>query len=189
MSDIACAARVPVNVKQRLKAALKLTIAATMILGSGSHMAARYLSAPPADTLSIADMSDRAIVSLLRSGKTVALLSAAPGETAATGIAASMGNAVVGPPIDGFKSDGPTGLAAALEQAARTLKAKGFRGIAFVGEGPEARRAQAQVAAKLGHEWAGSRIRVLDAGDCCSDANAAVAKARLIKREMTRLDA
>lgn len=170
--------------KQRLIGALKLTVAATMLLGSTGHLTARYLSAPPDDTLSIAGLSDQAIVSLLRSGKTVALLSAVPGEPGALRIAEAMGNAVVGPTIDVSKGDGSKGLAAALEQAARTLKAKGFRGIAFIGDGHEARRAQAQVAEKLRHEWAGSRTRVLDAGDY-----PVATKAEFIKRVMTRLDA
>jgi hypothetical protein len=179
LSDIALAGDATAKpvLKQRLIGALKMTVAATMILGSAGHIAARTLTAPPSDTVSISGLSDQAIVSLLRSGKTVAILSAGEVESAAHGIARAMGNAVVAPTVDASK-----GLAAALEQAARTLRAKGFRGIAFVGEGSEARRAQAQVAEKLGREWAGSKIRVLDAG-------APAGKAEMIKRVMTRLDA
>jgi hypothetical protein len=186
LSEIALAGNIHAKpaLKQRLVGILRLTVAATMILGSAGHMTARYLSAPPDDTLSIVGLSDQAIVSLLRSGKTVALLSAVPAGPAALDIAEAMGNAVVGPTIDTSKGDGSKGLAAALEQAARTMKAKGFRGVAFVGDGHEARRAQAQVAEKLGHEWAGSRTRVLDAGDY-----PIATKAELIKRVMTRLDA
>jgi len=44
------------------------------------------------------------------------------------------------------------------------------------------------VAVKLGHEWAGMKIRVFDAGECCAADSVPDAKATLIKRVMTRID-
>ncbi|MCK6453614.1 MAG: hypothetical protein L6R19_22580 [Alphaproteobacteria bacterium] len=170
--------------KGRILATARLAVAGAMLLGSVGYIAARYQAGAPADAVSMAGLSDRAVASLLRGGKTIALLPAGSGSEAALGVAGKLGNAVVAP-----AAASRTDLAASLEQAARALKDKGFRGIAFLGTGGEARRAQAQVAEKLKREWAGTRMRVLDAGECCAGDAAADAKASLIKRVMTRIDA
>lgn len=191
MAEIAVSPNVApgTNRKGRILAALRLAVAGAMLLGSAGYVAARYQAGPPADTISMTGLSDQAIAALLRSGKTVAILPAGHSGEAALGIAGKLGNAVVAPQPLGPAAAGQAGLAASLEQSARALKDKGFRGIAFVGTGSEARRAQAQVAEKLKREWAGTKMRVLDAGDCCAGNTAPDAKAILIKRVMTRIDA
>ncbi len=56
-------------------------------------------------------------------------------------------------------------FAAVLEYTARSLRAHGFRVIAFIGEHGGNQAAQQAVADKLNAEWAGSGTRVLHVGD------------------------
>lgn len=56
-------------------------------------------------------------------------------------------------------------LAAVLEDAARSLKAHGFRLIAFIGDHGGSQAAQASVADALSQEWRNEGVRVLHVGD------------------------
>ena len=56
-------------------------------------------------------------------------------------------------------------FAAVLENTARSLRAHGFRVIAFLGDSGGNQASQAAVAEKLNIEWAGSGVRVIHVGD------------------------
>lgn len=101
--------------------------------------------------------------------------------TAANRIAAALGNALVAPVIS-YVPEGdytpPTGnmlypgtiglpepvFAGVLEGIARSLKNTGFKTIAFIGDHGGNQAAQALVANKLNHEWAG-QVKVINVTD------------------------
>ncbi len=97
-------------------------------------------------------------------------------------IAETLGNALVAPVVS-YVPEGaispPTGhmafagtisvpetvFAGILTAAARSLRAHGFKAIAFVGDSGGNQRTQARVAAMLDAEWASAGVRVLHVGD------------------------
>ena len=97
-------------------------------------------------------------------------------------IAHELGNALVAPVVSYVPEgsyDPPSGnmlfpgtlgvpepaFVAVLEGIARSLKSAGFKTICFIGDHGGSQAAQAAVAAKLNHEWAGQGMTVLHVAD------------------------
>jgi creatinine amidohydrolase len=74
------------------------------------------------------------------------------------------------PPSGHMRFPGTIGVpeqvyAAVLEGIARSLKAGGFKTLCFIADHGGSMKAQAEVAARLSHEWAREGIRVISVGD------------------------